>query len=620
VPAAGATVLWGSQGAFAMSMLDSLFGPRPDDRIRAVQLHTLYKNAQAIYLVGYVNTLLVVLVMWQSGVSHAALLGWLVAMFLLLTFRVILCRRYWKDPEPERQLDYWQHLFTSTSLASGLMWGLAGWLFYLPDGGIYQAFLVIVLVSIGSGSMTFLAMHLPTYYGFFSLLMLPLLLRLVTVGDMVHVVMSVMLVLYYLVFVYLGRNVNQVFLESALLRFDNLEVISRLTAEKEAAERANVAKSRFLAAASHDLRQPLHALTLLSGALAERIQYREVKDIVSKIRSAVAALENLFNALLDISKLDSGVLQPQIEDVPLCTLFQRIENDHRPEAETKGLTFVVEDCGDVLVRSDSILLERVLRNFVTNAIRYTESGRITLSREIRDGEVVIRVVDTGIGIPPEAQENIFDEYFQVDNPGRQQSKGLGLGLAIVARIARLLNHKIELESVPGQGSVFSVHVPLCERRLRRREETTPLPEFQRDLQTLRVLIIDEETSVLEALKVLLEGWDCKVTMARSLEEAQEALREQASPPDAIISDYRLRDDITGVEAIGRIEAQLGVKIPAILITGDTAVDPGDGGYRVLHKPVQPARLRAFLKHVQSRKQEGSERESEAAVAETDPAP
>lgn len=604
-----------------MSVLDTLFGPRPDDRIRAVQLRTLYKNAQAIYVVGYINTLLVVLVMWQSGVSRVALLGWLAAMFVLLTFRVIICRRYWKDPEPERQLDRWQHLFTAASLASGLLWGLAGWLFYVPDGGIYQAFLVIVLVSIGSGSMTFLAMHLPTYYGFFSLLMLPLLLRLATVGDMVHMVMSVMLVLYYLVFVYLGRNVNQVFLESAVLRFDNLEAISRLTTEKEAAERANISKSRFLAAASHDLRQPLHALTLLSGALAERIQYKEVKDIVSKMRSAVAALENLFNALLDISKLDSGVLQPQVENVPLCTLFQRIENDHRPEAETKGLEFVVEDCGDVLVRSDGILLERVLRNFVTNAIRYTESGRITLSREIRDGEVIIRVADTGIGIPPEEQENIFDEYFQVDNPERQQSKGLGLGLAIVARIARLLNHEIELESATGQGSVFSVHVPLCERRLRRRPEAPVLPEFQRDLQALQVLIIDDETSVLEALQVLLEGWGCKVIMARSLDEAQAALAEQDSPPDAIISDYRLRGDINGVEALKRIEAQLGVKVPAILITGDTAVRPGEaesGDYRVLHKPVQPARLRAFLKHVQSRRQEeGGERESETAVAETD---
>ena len=603
-----------------MSLLGSLFGPRPDDRIRAVQLRTLYKNAQAIYLVGYVNTLLVVLVMWQSGVSRTALLIWLAAMFVLLTFRVVICRRYWKAAEPERQLDRWQRLFTGASLVSGLLWGLAGWLFYLPDGGIYQAFLVIVLVSIGSGSMTFLAMHLPTYYGFFTLLMLPLLLRLATVGDMVHLVMAAMLVLYYLVFVYLGRNVNQVFLESAVLRFDNLEAVSRLTAEKEAAERANISKSKFLAAASHDLRQPLHALTLLSGALAERIQYKEVKDIVSKMRSAVAALENLFNALLDISKLDSGVLQPQVENVPLCTLFQRIENDHRPEAETKGLEFVVEDCGDVLVRSDGILLERVWRNFVTNAIRYTESGRISLSREIRDGEVIIRVADTGIGIPPEVQENIFDEYFQVDNPERQQSKGLGLGLAIVARIARLLNHKIELESETDKGSVFSVHVPLCERRLRRRPEAPVLPEFQRDLQSLQVLIIDDETSVLEALQVLLEGWDCKVIMARSLAEAEAALAERDSPPDAIISDYRLRGDINGVEAIERIEALLGVKVPAILITGDTAVTPGTAGsgdYRVLHKPVQPARLRAFLKHVQSRKQGGGERENETAVAEID---
>ncbi|HEB66567.1 MAG TPA: HAMP domain-containing histidine kinase, partial [Gammaproteobacteria bacterium] len=436
-----------------MTFLDFLFGPNPDDRIRAVQLRTLYKNALAIYLVGYVNTPLIVLVMWQSGVSHAALLAWWAAMYALLTVRVIICRHYWKDPEPEKRIDVWQRRFTIPSLISGILWGTAGVLFYIPDGGIYQAFLVIVLVSIGSGSMTFLAMHLPTYYGFFTLLMLPLLVRIAMVGGLVHLIMAGMLVLYYVVFVYLGRTVNQVFLESAVLRFDNLEAIARLTAEKEAAEKANISKSKFLAAASHDLRQPLHALSLLSGALAERIQYKEVKDIVSKMRLAVSALENLFNSLLDISKLDSGVLQPQVEEVPLAVLFQRIENDHRPEAEDKGLAFVVEDCGGVMVRSDSILLERVLRNFVTNAIRYTEQGRVTLSCQVQDGEVIVRVADTGIGIPPEVQENIFDEYFQVDNPGRQQSKGLGLGLAIVARISRLLGHQIEVESNTNEGSV-----------------------------------------------------------------------------------------------------------------------------------------------------------------------
>ncbi len=595
-----------------MTFLDFLFGPNPDDRIRAVQLRTLYKNALAIYLVGYVNTPLIVLVMWQSGVSHAALLAWWAAMYALLTVRVIICRHYWKDPEPEKRIDVWQRRFTIPSLISGILWGTAGVLFYIPDGGIYQAFLVIVLVSIGSGSMTFLAMHLPTYYGFFTLLMLPLLVRIAMVGGLVHLIMAGMLVLYYVVFVYLGRTVNQVFLESAVLRFDNLEAIARLTAEKEAAEKANISKSKFLAAASHDLRQPLHALSLLSGALAERIQYKEVKDIVSKMRLAVSALENLFNSLLDISKLDSGVLQPQVEEVPLAVLFQRIENDHRPEAEDKGLAFVVEDCGGVMVRSDSILLERVLRNFVTNAIRYTEQGRVTLSCQVRDGEVIVRVADTGIGIPPEVQENIFDEYFQVDNPGRQQSKGLGLGLAIVARISRLLGHQIEVESNTNEGSVFAIHVPLCERRQRPRAEAQQLPEFQQDLQDLRVLIIDDESSVLEALQVLLAGWGCQVIMARSLDEARAALAECDAPPDAIISDYRLRDDVNGIEAIAEIEKLVGEPLPAILITGDTAVKPTEadsGGYRILHKPVQPARLRAFLKHVQSRKLEEPEAET-----------
>jgi len=270
----------------------SIFSPALDNRIRFLQVETLYKNSPVVFFANIINTSLFILVLW-SEVDTTWLLLWGTVMMLLTSIRSVIAWYYWRDEEREQSLDAWLKRFIVTALLSGFIWGAAGYSFYLPEGGVYQAFLVIFLLGIAAGSMAFLSAHLPTFYGFFMLLMLPLIIRMFQESSVPHLVMGGMMIVYLLVFMVFGRNVNQVFLESILLRFDNLELVNRLTKEKEAAEKANIAKSKFLAAASHDLRQPLHALSLLAGALAERIHYKEVKDIVDKMRAAVAALENL---------------------------------------------------------------------------------------------------------------------------------------------------------------------------------------------------------------------------------------------------------------------------------------------------------------------------------------
>ncbi|MDH3948169.1 MAG: ATP-binding protein [Gammaproteobacteria bacterium] len=579
----------------------SIFSPVPDDRIRFIQLETLYKNSSVVFFANVINTSLFILVLWDE-VETAWLLIWGMVMMLWTSIRSIIAWYYWRDEVRDQSIDKWLRLFAGPALVSGLIWGIAGYSFYLPEGGVYQAFLVIFLLGIAAGSMAFLSSHLPTFYGFFMLLMFPLIIRMFQEASLPHLVMGSMMIVYLLVFMVFGRNVNQVFLESILLRFDNLELVSRLTKEKEVAEKANIAKSKFLAAASHDLRQPLHALSLLVGALAERIQYKEVRGIVDKIRAAVTALENLFNALLDISKLDSGILQPCIEDFQLQPLFDSMENDYRPEAELKGLTFDVDNCGELVVRSDTILLERVLRNIVSNAVRYTNKGSINLTARQQGGQIAIMVTDTGLGIPQEKQGVIFNEYVQLDNPERDREKGLGLGLAIVSRIVHLLGHELQLESTEGGGSEFRVYVPLGENAKQIQSSVDMAPEFNQELRGMQVLVIDDEKAILDALKVLLAGWGCDVITAETVEEARQELISRDVVPNAILSDYRLRENITGIEAIKAIEAMHGQEIPALLITGDMNIEPstekGMNEYRILHKPVQPARLRAFLKHVQ----------------------
>lgn len=387
------------------------------------------------------------------------------------------------------------------------------------------------------------------------------------------------------------------------LRRQNQALVGDLVRQKEAAEQANVAKSRFLAAASHDLRQPLHALTLFSTALAERIRYPEVRRIVDNITASVAALESLFNSLLDISKLDAGALEPRIVSFRLQELCDRLDNDYRPQAAAKGLGFTTCACEEVVVRSDPALLERMLRNLVANAIRYTSEGSVTVECARRDGGVEITVRDTGVGIAPEHREMIFNEYVQLGNPERDRSKGLGLGLAIVERIARLLDHPLVLESEPGQGSAFRVTVPEGAAAELEAPPDEGAAVAERELEGLSVLVIDDEAAVREAVRVLAQGWGATVLEADS-PEAVNALLDDGCEFHCVLADYRLRDGWTGVAALRELERRLGRRLPGVIITGEVGLTrqhpEGIDGYRILHKPVRPARLRAFLRHALSR--------------------
>jgi two-component system, sensor histidine kinase len=369
--------------------------------------------------------------------------------------------------------------------------------------------------------------------------------------------------------------------------------------EKNRAEQANIAKSRFLAAASHDLRQPLHALGLFVAALDERVRQPEARLLVRNINRSVEALEGLFNALLDISKLDAGVVQPNVRHMSLDRLLNHLCAEYIPQARAKGLDFQYRRTG-IVVQSDPMLLETMLRNLISNAIRYTKAGEIRIESTRRDNSVSVDVIDTGVGIAPEHQTEIFREFYQLHNPERDRTKGLGLGLAIVDRLATLLGHPLDLSSVPGAGSVFRLTLPVGNVDAIDADE--PISEnLGRHAVPLKVLIIDDEATVCEAMTILLDDWGYEVTAVGSLDEARMLL---TSVPDVIIADYRLREDRTGAEAIRTLQEHFHVDIPALIVTGDT--DPEriaqakQSGFAFLHKPVPPAKLRAFLRGVRGK--------------------
>jgi signal transduction histidine kinase/CheY-like chemotaxis protein len=369
----------------------------------------------------------------------------------------------------------------------------------------------------------------------------------------------------------------------------NLRELERAKAE---AESANQAKSRFLAAASHDLRQPLHAIGLFGAALDMRAKAPELRGLVGKLNASIAALEDLVNELLDVSKLDAGADKPEFRDFAVQNLLERIAIDYAPLAAEKSLRLRVRGSMDV-AHSDPGLLERLVRNLVSNAVRYTERGGVLVACRGREGRLWIQVWDTGVGISPAERERIFEEFYQVGNVERDRSKGIGLGLAIVRRIADLLGERLEVRSTPGKGSMFAVSVARGGVAAPRRNDPAahgPLPSAVRRL----VAIIDDDVVVRDAMVTLLAERGLDIVAAASLEEARRGLAERRRAPDLVIADMRLAGGATGVDAVRALRARYGADVPALLVTGETTRDrvaeAVASGIPILQKPVAPARL------------------------------
>jgi signal transduction histidine kinase/CheY-like chemotaxis protein len=361
-------------------------------------------------------------------------------------------------------------------------------------------------------------------------------------------------------------------------------------------ELANLAKSRFLAAASHDLRQPLHALNLFLDQRRSETSQVERSRLDAQIDTAVAAMNELFNSLLDISKLDAGVLAPSISEFPIYHLLKRIETTFVATARESGLRLRVVS-SRAWVRSDFILLERILLNLVSNAVRYTERGGVVIGCRHRNGRLRIDVCDSGIGIPEDQRRNIFGEFYQLDSGEKDRRGGLGLGLAIVDRLCGLLDHPFELTSSAGRGSCFSVLVPSAPAVTAQAPLDAPRALVDSEQGKL-VMVIDDNELVRDGTRGLLKSWGCLVVTAESEDAAMAKLADHVRRPDLIISDYHLAQGKAGFELIDRLRRACGAQIPAFLISGDTAPErlreASASGYYLLHKPVLPITLRSVV--------------------------
>lgn len=363
-------------------------------------------------------------------------------------------------------------------------------------------------------------------------------------------------------------------------------------------ERANQARSRLLRAASHDLRQPLHALGLFVAQFGERSSDAETRHIAAQAGAAVTALQELLDSILDISRLDAGAISPKVVDFAVATLLNRLTTAFAPSAAEKGLRLRVVP-SRLYVHSDPVLVTRILLNLAANALRYTQRGDILIGCRRRGGRMRIEVWDTGIGIAPEQRQAIFQEFYQAAGP-QVGGQGLGLGLAIAARLAGLLGSRIEVVSRLGAGSVFAVEVQRGERSAET-PPSTPAEGMTYTLNGTLVLVVDDDALVREAMQSLLMQWGCTVLAAASGEEAVALLKGGDRLPDALLCDYRLPGAETGIEVIQRLQAAAGRAIPAALVSADTAPESlrtaKESGFPLLAKPVAPAKLRALLEHL-----------------------
>ncbi len=594
--------------------------PTPTDpaqtRVFIEQIKLLLGNVGSSVVPAYLLSILMAL-----GLAHEdtqfALLVWCGTVIASKSLDALHARHYLADQRlhPGNARSVYAQLLVLHGLDAAAWASLA--LITLSSASMVEFMLVnSVLAGIAGSSMSLLAPVLPVFITFIGVEFAIVIFKFWQLGDGAYQILTLALLLYFASLSLQARNSSRAALAAIRLRFENTELLARLKAEtdkavaahQEALEahqeavQANLAKSKFLAAASHDLRQPIHALGLFLGVLGNTRLDAQQQQILSHAKSVAQASSEMLNTLLDFSRIEAGVVDVQRRPFKLQELLFKLEKEFAPQANAKGLYYRSHD-SQALLHSDAKLVELILRNLVSNAIRYTDRGGILVACRRRAGQCCIEVWDSGIGIHPSQTEEIFREFHQLGNSERDRRKGLGLGLAIARGLATTLGHHLSLASVPGKGSVFRLSVPHGTGMPDPAPQPTPLAPAQAQLHGVRVLVIDDDESVREGMAQLLVklGTHCD-----AVEGTQAAMAQAlAARPDIIVSDYRLREQETGVDAIVKIRQALGQSVPAILITGDTAPerlrDAHRSGVQLLHKPVAPDELRqALVRQLQSR--------------------
>lgn len=526
---------------------------------------------------------------WQGA------LLWTGLFYLVMLPRLWIAKDLSQKPLPlnEEQLGGWGHQVMISSLCGGLVWASSTFVFFDSGRPEQQVILLTIVYAISLISLMMAAYWLPAFYIFVTPLLGGQILFFGFISEARYRMMAVVSLLLLVVLIKIGKSTHNLAQNVLSLRFQNLRLVDKLIREKNSVEFASMSKSRFLAAAGHDLRQPVHSLTMLAEALRGEVKTRVAKELVENVNASVGSLDNLLTDLLDISRLDAGLVNDRKLPVNIRPIVESIVEDLRPQADTANLYLRVR-LSDTYVYSDPLLLATIIRKLIGNAVKFTRHGGVLVGLRRRSDKVLLQVWDSGPGIAKESYEDIFIEFHQLSSV-RQYSKGLGLGLSIGKRLAGLLGHDLRLRSRVGKGSVF-------ELELARISPQNVIPVTagsarQVSLRGRRLLIVDNEPGVLQGTLAVLKGWQCEVDTASNAREALAQL-ESGKHYDGYICDYNLGPGANGLELLARLHELDGGHTPGIIVTGNT--DPAligmasKAGHIVLYKPVKPAQLRALL--------------------------
>ena len=534
-----------------------------------------------------------------SQLKDPSLLFWLGA--LLTADIYVLFTPRWTPDRPARESAYWARKISRMVTLVSMVTAVVPWLIVPHNNLPMTSLLMTVIVGSCARAAQSLWPLKPALFGYTMPMSLGMITALAWQGDGLHLFLAAAGAAYLLLTLYAGIGQHKLLTESLMLRFENEALAARLGEQIAATERASEEKTRFLGTASHDLRQPLHAIALFGAALENELRDRPEGRNAERLMRAVNALGASLDTMLDVSRLDAGVITPVPQPVQLDALFLPLNHTFSARAEQKELQLRVRASG-LWVHSDPQLLHRMLSNLMDNALKYTMRGGVTVTARERGESVWIEVRDTGIGIPPEQSGRIFEEFYQINNPGRDRSRGLGIGLSIVQRLSRLLGHPVQMHSRPGRGTHFRVVVPIASAFERAPAGLPPasLAEAsaadERSASALalpgRVLLLDDELEIREAMMGLLRSHSIDAHAVASEAAADAALRHAARegrPFDLLMCDYRLADGVDGLDAGLRLSQSGGAAMPLLLITGETSPDRlqrvRESQVPVLFKPV-----------------------------------
>ncbi|WP_295637956.1 ATP-binding protein [uncultured Methylibium sp.] len=574
-------------------------------------VRSLYSQTGVSLAGNLLGAVVLAMIYWDVA-PRGEVYAWVLLFFWIWALRLVSLRRYahagWADASARAA--HWQRVWNIGAMASGAAWGLSAWLFYNDGRPFHQTTLLLIIYSFCVGAIPLMASQMLSFLIFISLCFVPTIVRIATHGTPDSLALAGVLALVFAMTALLGRIFRRTFDRAIELKVRTEKLAQQLQVEKtaadeakRAAEIANRAKTQFFAAASHDLRQPLHAMGLFAEALRARTKGDdEVLHLVNSINSSVDALEGLFGELLDITKIDTGGVEPRPEHFTLRELFQRLKLQYEPTAFEKGLALRFAGMRQV-VHGDPVLVDRIVRNLLSNAIRYTDDGGVLVSARRRGDSVQLQVWDTGVGIALSEQPHIFDEFYQVQAHSALEPhhpKGLGLGLAIVQRLARLMGAPLSLSSIPGRGTVFTLTLPVGKAP----RSVSPLPGGAKPglgltLEQRFIVVVEDEPAVREGLVVLLRGWGATVEAFDTLAAVEAWVRGgNAAAPDLAIVDYRLPEGHNGVEALRALRGAFSGTLPGIVVTGSTMSgheeESSRHDFHLLVKPVAPNKLRAMI--------------------------